>query len=248
MADENSPPTSPSASPTNRRRSSFAGQTLSDLFTRPSNRPMADTQPPPKSAAGPVTTATAQAQHRRLSLTTLGLSGSPNQTSPFGSFRSRRDSISSANSGSIDESAIDEGDAAAPPTTPATPFARRMSFGAKALRDVRTSNGSNGGGGGGQTNGRASVTTAAGGEKKKRTPSAATGRGSEGFNWSDNLRNRAERTSITSGMVNAPSMSGLAHQRAKSVATMEPPKEMPKPVNKPDHFQERILKGDFYMD
>ena len=37
--------------------------------------------------------------------------------------------------------------------------------------------------------------------------------------------------------------------RAKSVATMEPPvREMPKEQKRPDHFQERILKGDFYMD
>jgi len=40
--------------------------------------------------------------------------------------------------------------------------------------------------------------------------------------------------------------------RAKSVAVMEPPaREMPKAAKeqvRPDHFQERILKGDFYMD
>ena len=42
-----------------------------------------------------------------------------------------------------------------------------------------------------------------------------------------------------------------AHGRAASVAVMEPPaREMPKPKEqvRPDHFQERILKGDFYMD
>ena len=39
--------------------------------------------------------------------------------------------------------------------------------------------------------------------------------------------------------------------RAQSVAVMEPPiREIPKPQEqgRPDHFQERILKGDFYMD
>lgn len=76
---------------------------------------------------------------------------------------------------------------------------------------------------------------------------------SEGFNWSDNFRSRAERTSIA-----GPSGGGLPigggsnHARAKSVTTMEPPPaaEMPKPKpqKRPDHFQERILKGDFYMD
>jgi hypothetical protein len=39
------------------------------------------------------------------------------------------------------------------------------------------------------------------------------------------------------------------HQRAKSVAIMEPPvREMPKQPKVPDAMQERILKGDFYMD
>jgi len=39
------------------------------------------------------------------------------------------------------------------------------------------------------------------------------------------------------------------HQRAKSVAIMEPPvREMPKQPRVPDAMQERILKGDFYMD
>jgi hypothetical protein len=75
-------------------------------------------------------------------------------------------------------------------------------------------------------------------------PSAHTG---EGFNFADNLRSRAERSSITAqtvGSVPTPP----AHHRAKSIASMEPPiREVPKP-KAPDAFQERILKGDFYMD
>ena len=72
----------------------------------------------------------------------------------------------------------------------------------------------------------------------------------EGFNWSDNFRTRAERTSIAggSGLSSSPRS---VHGRAQSVAIMEPPvREMPKPKEqvRPDHFQERILKGDFYMD
>jgi hypothetical protein len=35
---------------------------------------------------------------------------------------------------------------------------------------------------------------------------------------------------------------------APSHSAPEPPKEMPKSPRAPDHFQERILKGDFYMD
>ena len=61
------------------------------------------------------------------------------------------------------------------------------------------------------------------------------------------MRTRAERTSSVSGQGGVPPM----HARAKSVATMEAPiREMPAPKldKRPDHFQERILKGDFYMD
>lgn len=52
---------------------------------------------------------------------------------------------------------------------------------------------------------------------------------------------------------------GMRHDRAKSVsdvpapaprAQQQPPAPKPRagPRPKPDHFQERILKGDFYMD
>lgn len=79
-----------------------------------------------------------------------------------------------------------------------------------------------------------------------------------GFNWSEQLRSRAE-SSVTGAR---PSFSfasgspprGLSHDRAKSVSDMpQPPVQAPtvKPKQerpKPDAFQERILKGDFYMD
>ncbi|MBE7180195.1 MAG: hypothetical protein INR71_03135 [Terriglobus roseus] len=61
------------------------------------------------------------------------------------------------------------------------------------------------------------------------------------------MRARAERGSLSAGVSGAPNV-GM-HGRAKSVAVMEPPvREMPVQPRKPDHFQERILKGDFYMD
>jgi hypothetical protein len=65
-------------------------------------------------------------------------------------------------------------------------------------------------------------------------------------NFAENLRSRAERGSISG----PPPMMGVpSHQRAKSVAVMEPPiREMPKQPRQPDAMQERILKGDFYMD
>ncbi|CAI9635049.1 unnamed protein product [Alternaria burnsii] len=209
----NSPPL---PSPDTRRRASVTSQTFQDLFGR-SNSYVGQQQP----SSGPITTAAANAQRRRLSLTTLGLGASPGQTSPFlQTPRTRTESISSANSGSVDESPFEDDYApstSASSSNPATPFVRRLSFGARAMRDVRQSNG-----GVGNPNG-------------------------EGYNFAENLRSRAERGSISgpSGMLNP---SPPTHQRAKSVTIMEPPaREMPKP-KVPDAMQERILKGDFYMD
>ena len=177
MADE------PTPSPSRARRSSFAGQTFADLFAA-SNRPSyprggsyESNSPPPNAnpttppsnpsaqqMPGPISQAAANANRRRLSLTTLGLSGSPNGTSPFGSLRGHRDSLGSSSGGSasIDESAIAEDDVMPvrerdPNNTPASPFARRSSFGAKALRDRMGSFSGAGGGGGGSppaSNGR----------------------------------------------------------------------------------------------
>ncbi|KAL9014524.1 MAG: hypothetical protein Q9173_000825 [Seirophora scorigena] len=169
----------------------------------------------------PIATAAANAQaqqRRRLSITSLGLSGSPTQASAFA--RARQGSLSSgaSNNTSLDENAIEEGDAAPMSSSPNTPFARRLSSGARALRDVRT--------GSGNTNG-------------------------EGFNWSEQLRTRAKRSSsVTSPPTSAPAVS----TRERQAATSAPPpveiqaKAPPKAERVPDHFQERILKGDFYMD
>ena len=250
MSNENSPPQSPT---TGRRGSFTPGQRLSQLFSR---SPAAGGGPggiPPY--PGPIAAAAASAgasQPRRMSISTLGLSGSPSQTSPFGSFKSRQESYSSNGSGSpgFDESAIEEGDAG-PVNPSATPFARRMSFGAKALRDVRT-------------NGRASTNLASSpvakgrglssspeseGETLQKGSNVVPRRIGEGFNWSDQLRSRAQRSSSITSPPVAAAGTPRDHQRAVSVANIEPPvKEMPKSPRVPDHFQERILKGDFYMD
>ena len=69
----------------------------------------------------------------------------------------------------------------------------------------------------------------------------------EGYSFAENLRTRAERTSMSGVKPMHPQPP--PHQRAKSVAVMEPPvREMPKQPTVPDAMQERILKGDFYMD
>lgn len=72
----------------------------------------------------------------------------------------------------------------------------------------------------------------------------------EGYDFAENLRARAERTSISGNAGHTmPQLPLAPHQRSKSVAVMEPPKsELPKQRQVPDAFQERILKGDFYMD
>ncbi|KAH0408452.1 hypothetical protein KCU90_g21911, partial [Aureobasidium melanogenum] len=86
------------------------------------------------------------------------------------------------------------------------------------------------------------------GEKKTLAPTSSSLGRREGFNWADNMRSRAERGSI-SGMSASPPTGGWTHARSKSIAVMDTPvRDNPKPVNVPDQFQERILKGDFYMD
>lgn len=310
MADE---PTSTTQSPPRTRRGSFAGQAFADMFGGSGRQSVSAPRAVPNNNGGnnngegqytgPITNAAAQAQRRRMSLTTLGLSGSPTASSPFGSVRGRRESFSSANSGSIDESAVEDDMAAKDQSTPTTPFARRMSFGARAMRDIRSSTGGGGGDGSPPANGRSipppapsaqharqlstSVPSSNGTissrdnqgrglsslpasqsslpasssrasfhipfSNRRLTIASATG---EGFNWSENLRTRAERTASIAGSsggggVGLP-LGSNNHTRAKSVATMEAPaREMPtqpKASKKPDHFQERILKGDFYMD
>lgn len=290
-SDRNSPPL-PSPGFSDRRRASVTGQTFRDIFGQ-SSAPV-QTQPYP----GPITTAAVNAQRRRLSLTTIGLSASPNQSSPFQA-RPRTESLSSANSGSVDECPFEDDPMPSASSNPASPFARRLSFGARAMRDVRQSNGSVG-----NSNGRPSI-------HKVSSPPTARGRGlssststapkpltshvqaatsesqrserspsfhssdvsrvlaehfkrhsdqafgehelttmlstsGEGYSFAENLRTRAERASVSGAK---PMQPQPPHQRAKSVAIMEPPvREMPKQPKVPDAMQERILKGDFYMD
>jgi len=209
---------------TRARRGSFTTQTFNNIFGRSNSTSGAPTAPFP----GPITTAAVQDQRRRMSISTLGLSGtSPSQASPF-TFGGRRGSVSTAGSDSIDENAIDDDDSPGR-SAPTTPFARRMSFGAQALRGAPTN----------------------------RSPGTS---GEGGFNWSEQLRTRAEssvsqtqRPSFSTSP--NPPKTAQMHERTKSVSEMpNPPMAVPPPAParparvKPDAFQERILKGDFYMD
>ncbi|KAI2814832.1 hypothetical protein CBS63078_10522 [Aspergillus niger] len=217
-----SPISVPTPSSRQRRASLASGISFSDYLSRSGSQGAAGA--PPGSMANAVAGSQPN-QGRRLSITTLGLSGSPTQTSPFGPRHIRHGSISSSvgsNSANLEEAVVEDNENGPPNATPSSPFTRRLSFGAQALRDAR---------GGSIGNG-------------------------EGFNWSEALRTRAERAPSLGVMSpNSPQSQHAVnmghqnhHQRAASIASMEQPaREMPKQPkqNKPDFFQEKILRGDF---
>ncbi|KAI5779490.1 hypothetical protein EDC01DRAFT_718976 [Geopyxis carbonaria] len=193
----------PAQTSTRDRRASFSpGSSLSEFLS--SNR-----QPQSTSAfPGPI--ASAVNNHRRMSVS--GVSGnSPPQMQP--GFAMRRGSVSSISSSTstADESAVDDNDTSGSPTSP---FARRMSWGARALRDVRIP----------ASNPRGPI-----------TPGASSPTVSRGF-WLDTT-------------TRAPTDPAL-QQRRQSVSALPPPAtSMPTPKdNSIDPFQERMLKGELYMD
>lgn len=134
--------TDPPSPPPNRRRASIV-----DMFNPRSHSTTAAMSSSPPAAVPTNPTP----QHRRgASITSLGLTTNPsNQSSPFGAFaRQRRASIATSSaSGSPDfrnsfgdePAVIEEDDETRatihPPASPS--FARRVSFGAQALRDVK---------------------------------------------------------------------------------------------------------------
>lgn len=208
--------------PSNDRRGSITSATFSSLFQR-SNSTSAGNGNSRES----VTFAAARDQRRRLSVTTVGLSGtSPN--SGNATFGMRRGSISTNNSELIDESAIDDEESSKTGAT--SPFARRISFGAQAMRNLRTGPGS-------------------------------PGSTDNGYNWPEQLRSRAEssvqghRPSFGPHRYGSPPHGNGQHDRSKSISEMPAPPQQAATVKpkqperpKPDYMQERILKGDFYMD
>ncbi|KAI8725086.1 hypothetical protein NCS52_00078800 [Fusarium sp. LHS14.1] len=279
---------------TRNRRGSITQAALTNLFQRGNSVPNGSGFP--GQGSGPVDTG-----RRRLSVTTLGLSGtSPTNNSSF--IRRGSMSTNSNNSDSIDENAIEDDDAffGSAKTAPTTPFVRRMSFGTSNMRNNVRPNGSPGNGNSPSSppssqNGRtahggrraslaaspaqgssisaalssarrpsiASSLPQASNTKYPRAPSDSYSRpDQQGFNWSEQLRSRAE-SSVTGARPSfslastSPPRGNSIHDRAKSVSEMpQPPvqaasvKHQPKQPErpKPDAFQERILKGDFYMD
>lgn len=276
------------------RRSSITQAALSNLFQR--GPPTSSSGPP---FAGQSNNGLNDQQRRRLSVTTLGLSGaSSNGASALGIRRGSM-STNSNNSDSIDESAIEDDDfGSSPRTAPTTPFVRRMSYGGSAMRGYRPGGSPGNGnpspsspppasfrGPGGPSGRRGSVSQGPGANisatlaqrrgsvgvppsslqqtSMARHPRFSSDNSSrpdqQGFNWSEQLRSRAESTvaagprpSFSAASTSPPQNGGMHHDRAKSISDMpQPPTQAPAPKpapQKPDAFQERILKGDFYMD
>ncbi|OJD22396.1 hypothetical protein ACJ73_06256 [Blastomyces percursus] len=218
----NSTSSDTSGRPRGRRASVASGASFSELFARSGNA--GPPQPPPTAAVNIpgsiMSSANTQAQQRRrMSITTLGLSGSPTQqSSPFGSAPAgmRRGSISSSvisGSPTREDAVLEENGNDTPMTSPITPFPRRVSFGAQAFRDRVGSASANGRYPSGNpavaeqralstasstsSTGSAGISVAASTHKtipqnNRSNPSAWRPIG-EGFNWPEALRTRAER-------------------------------------------------------
>lgn len=279
------------------RRSSITQAALSNLFQR---GPSSGSTGPPFPNGG-----SNDSQRRRLSITTIGLSGtSPTNTATF----MRRGSLSTS-SDSIDENAIEDEDGpfGGSRTAPNTPFVRHMSFGGNSTMRGYRQGGSPGNGNNPTSPPSSQLGRSHSGHRSQRLPSqsqaqgssisaalSATGRRSSivmpassfsqasntkhpratsdnppsradqpGFNWSEQLRTRAESSvtgarpsfSFASGTgFGSPPRGAPHHDRAGSVSEMPQPPAQASAVKlkqerpKPDAFQERILKGDFYMD
>ncbi|KAL4794143.1 hypothetical protein BDV19DRAFT_198062 [Aspergillus venezuelensis] len=267
--NSSTPPISVPPSSSRQRRASIASG-LSFPEYKSGNSGLAG--PPAGSMANAMANAQSN-QRRRLSITTLGLSGSPTQTLQYGNRNYRQGSISSSvgSSPGNPEEAVAEDENSPPSGLPKSPFARRLSFGAQALRDARTGSIGNGRyhlspplsppAGKRRTASSAGLPNQSSNSGISGTHSASTYKGppqneisnrsrrqiGEGFNWSEALRTRAERGPISPNSAQNPQ---IRHQRAASIASMDQPaQEMPKQPkqqnNKPDFFQEKILRGDF---
>ncbi|RKF83952.1 hypothetical protein GcM3_005023 [Golovinomyces cichoracearum] len=231
-----------------RRRCSLAPIPTASIFAKANGPPY----------PGSVTTVAVQDQLQRMSAMNYCPPGtSPSKTSPY-QFGDRRGSASSIGSGTIDENTFEEDDSAR--SIPNTPFGRRMSLGAQAVRNVRR---------GSSTSIIAALTshyglglvdlllynTEACFHAWHHTRKCE---GCSSFNLSDQFRARAE-SSVTQTQrpyfPGSPNFvrrsSGIAPPQAE-MATPQIIVESPAPAQTrqkgPDAFQERILKGDFYID
>lgn len=213
------------------RRGSVGNAVFSNLFQRSSSTSAGST-----SVLPPALNINDAAQRRRLSVSTLGIHGtSPTSSNAPYHFRRASTSTNSNHSEAIDECAVEEDDmiySSSAKTAPSSPF-RRMSIGGPPVRGFR--NGS-------------------------------IGTDQNTFSWSEQLRTRAESSvsgqrpsfSLGSSFSTSPPRANFVHspvERARPAVEMQAPPAQAAAVKpkqperrKPDPFQERILKGDFYMD
>jgi len=202
MSSDSAPTPLPTpVTPRDRRHSMTPGTSqLSSYFSQSRAPPSAATTP---AYPGPIASAAAQARERRMS---LGNGSPPQLNLPS----LRRGSVSSINSNATGESAVDDENETS--GSPQSPFARRMSWGAMALRDVKLP------------------------QLAPKTPGApGSPTVTRGF-WLDNNRPQPTDPAV--------------QQRRQSISTMPaPPVATPPPrQEQQDHFQERMLKGELYMD
>ncbi|OBT40433.1 hypothetical protein VE00_08885 [Pseudogymnoascus sp. WSF 3629] len=262
------------------RRGSFSSTTFSAIFgprgaptagtngtpgrqnPSPPSSTTSTTNPPSTSTIAPLPTPPSR---RRMSISTLGLSGSPLSSSAGATTffpRDRRASIASSTASSLPNSAVSESaiedDSPDSGSVPTTPFSRHMSFGGSSGLFPR------GGGGVGPTSP----------QTKSRSPSDAGG-----LNWSEQFRERAASAVHRPMMGSSPPAAGAGfgssvgslgagagqggqggppHVRARSEGgegMVAPARTQPVPVpqqrkerRKPDEVGERMLRGEFYMD
>jgi hypothetical protein len=198
----------------------------------------------------------------------MGLGNSAGQPSPFDAFaRQRRASVATSSAASSpefknsfgDEPAVIEEDEStkAPVVNPSHSFARRVSFGAQAMRDARQANAPGSPGAGRRPSSslftldennenkppqrRVSPGTAKTAGKSRGRPLSYPESHSplctstdfspgEGFNWSEALRDRTKRSPSFSASANPFAAANANRARAASTNAPEPPKEMPKPT------------------
>ena len=262
---------SPSSS-ASRRRSSLSPRrpSLADTLAR---SPIHPHQPSVPSSMATAAANAQSTQGRRLSLSTLGLSGSPAQiSSPSGPRFFRAASIASSTgstSGNPEEAVIDEDIENFPSVDRShSPSMERLSSEVQTARDARELSP---GSAPLAERRRTSLSTStfplnissgpAASNISKAFPqndmSNLTRRQlGDRFNWPEALRSRAERAPSLSGgpppvnLQAAGAGQNNSRQRAASLASIEQPVEdTPKHPNKqkePDFFQEKILRGDYF--
>lgn len=219
MSSSPSDQTNDQPSAQQQRRSSVSWG-LTDFFS--GNRSTTATYP------GPITSAAQQANNRRrMSMSNATGTSPPRLQTNMDLRRGSMASVSSAASSAVDENAVEDEES---PGSANQPFARRLSFGARALRDIRIPTGRV------SANAAASPTVSRGSfAQVSLLGFKLTGMLLPGF-WQDSSKLNSQRDEP-------------AQQRRQSIAALpQPVNHIPQRSMTVDPMQERMLKGDFYFD